>query len=312
MKTCLLPLFCCCWYLQVTINFLGFPVFFKKSSQHSLSTHPNNLHQKNAVGVKRICRIHHTDYFGQLVSVLISSGFYFICETSCFYPSEQRDRARHESQLVIKEYVLCGSRNIPVCLPHMQKPRWWQPVTFPRVPHQSFSQHHCFWVLRTHTFWGIRALAVPFLLPVPVCLPLRRAIAFSLTLAREWTATGFLMIKPSLISFLMFCPASYQEGKCFTPSRFPFVNQRGQCNPKHHFCGILTRVRIGDLIRFVRIQPDFVFTALEDGGCEPLLQPKSTAKTPQNFKSLQPRKKPKCSSRGPVNNDTNRGSFLNL
>lgn len=55
------------------------------------------------------------------------------------------------------------------------------------------------------SFWGIRAFAVPFLLPKPQCLPLRRASVFLRTRALEWTATGFLMIKPSLINLRMFC-----------------------------------------------------------------------------------------------------------
>ena len=54
------------------------------------------------------------------------------------------------------------------------------------------------------TFSGIRALAVPFLRPGPVCLPFRRAMAFNLTRAREWTATGFRMIRPSLTNLRMF------------------------------------------------------------------------------------------------------------
>lgn len=52
----------------------------------------------------------------------------------------------------------------------------------------------------------MRAFAVPFLLPKPQCLPLRRASVFLRTLAREWTATGFLMIKPSFINLRIFCP----------------------------------------------------------------------------------------------------------
>ena len=49
------------------------------------------------------------------------------------------------------------------------------------------------------SFSGIRALAVPFLLPVPVCRPLRRASALRRARAREWTAIGLRMIRPSLI-----------------------------------------------------------------------------------------------------------------
>ncbi|VEN46747.1 unnamed protein product, partial [Callosobruchus maculatus] len=44
------------------------------------------------------------------------------------------------------------------------------------------------------TFWGIRAFAVPFLLPNPQCLPFLRASVFLRTRARECTATGFLII----------------------------------------------------------------------------------------------------------------------
>ena len=52
------------------------------------------------------------------------------------------------------------------------------------------------------TLTGILAFAVPFLLPGPECLPFLRASWRSLTRALEWTATGFPMIKPSLINFL--------------------------------------------------------------------------------------------------------------
>ncbi|KAH9421708.1 hypothetical protein DERP_001995 [Dermatophagoides pteronyssinus] len=61
-------------------------------------------------------------------------------------------------------------------------------------------------IRRIHkTLTGIRALAVPLRLPVPVCRPLRRASALRRTRARECTATGFRMIKPSLINLRMFC-----------------------------------------------------------------------------------------------------------
>ena len=52
---------------------------------------------------------------------------------------------------------------------------------------------------------GIRALAVPFLFPVPVWRPFRRASALSRARAREWTAIGFRMIKPSLIRRRTWC-----------------------------------------------------------------------------------------------------------
>merc|ERR1719187_1951234 len=54
------------------------------------------------------------------------------------------------------------------------------------------------------TFTGIRALAVPFLLPVPVWRPLRRAMVFLRTRARECTATGLRIMRPSLMSLRMF------------------------------------------------------------------------------------------------------------
>merc|ERR1711972_1058562 len=55
------------------------------------------------------------------------------------------------------------------------------------------------------SFWGIRASLVPFLLPKPVWRPLRLASVLSRTRDREWTATGFLMTRPSLMSLRMFC-----------------------------------------------------------------------------------------------------------
>lgn len=60
--------------------------------------------------------------------------------------------------------------------------------------------------IKTLTFLGIRALAVPFLLPKPQWRPFLLASVFFRTLALEWTATGFLIISPSLMSFLMFWP----------------------------------------------------------------------------------------------------------
>ena len=60
---------------------------------------------------------------------------------------------------------------------------------------------------QSFTFVGIRALAVPFRLPWPICRPFRRASLFLRVRKRECTATGFLMIKPSLINFRTLCPA---------------------------------------------------------------------------------------------------------
>lgn len=50
------------------------------------------------------------------------------------------------------------------------------------------------------THLGIRASAVPFLLPKPRCLPMRRAAVSSRARAREWVVTGLRMIRPSEIS----------------------------------------------------------------------------------------------------------------
>jgi hypothetical protein len=47
---------------------------------------------------------------------------------------------------------------------------------------------------------GIRASAVPFLLPKPRCLPMRRAAVSSRARARECMVTGFLMMRPSEMS----------------------------------------------------------------------------------------------------------------
>merc|ERR1719273_478572 len=48
---------------------------------------------------------------------------------------------------------------------------------------------------------GQRALAVPFLFPIPVCRPLRLAASLLLARNRECTTQGFFKIIP----FLMFC-----------------------------------------------------------------------------------------------------------
>ena len=53
------------------------------------------------------------------------------------------------------------------------------------------------------SFWQVLASAVPFLLPNPLCLPFLLASLLALTRDLEWTATGFLITSPSLISFLM-------------------------------------------------------------------------------------------------------------
>ena len=50
------------------------------------------------------------------------------------------------------------------------------------------------------TLVGMRASAVPFLLPGPVCRPLRLAARRSRVRAREWMVVGLTMIRPSLIS----------------------------------------------------------------------------------------------------------------
>merc|ERR1719476_84668 len=52
------------------------------------------------------------------------------------------------------------------------------------------------------TFSGILAFAVPCLLPNPLWRPFLLASRFALVLALLWTTVGFLMMRPSLISFL--------------------------------------------------------------------------------------------------------------
>ena len=47
-------------------------------------------------------------------------------------------------------------------------------------------------------------------LPIPICLPFRRAKVFFRHRAREWTVTGFRMISPSLISFRICWPGKSQ------------------------------------------------------------------------------------------------------
>merc|ERR1719270_2153902 len=53
------------------------------------------------------------------------------------------------------------------------------------------------------SFWQVLASAVPFLLPNPLWRPFLLASLLALTLDLEWTATGFLITRPSLINFLM-------------------------------------------------------------------------------------------------------------
>ena len=61
------------------------------------------------------------------------------------------------------------------------------------------------------TFSGIRALAVPFLLPCPLCRPFFLASSALRTRARLWIIVGFLMIKPSLTSLRIFWPKNAKE-----------------------------------------------------------------------------------------------------
>merc|ERR1719150_881106 len=60
-------------------------------------------------------------------------------------------------------------------------------------------------ILMIHmVFWDVLASLVPLRLPKPVCLPFLRASSFLRTRDLEWTATGFLMTRPSLMSLRMF------------------------------------------------------------------------------------------------------------
>ena len=63
---------------------------------------------------------------------------------------------------------------------------------------------------------GIRAFPVPFLLPIPIWRPFRRASAVNRARAREWMATGFLMIKPSLIKRRTWCLKNVLKGFLIT------------------------------------------------------------------------------------------------
>lgn len=56
---------------------------------------------------------------------------------------------------------------------------------------------------RPVSYLGIRASAVPFLLPKPRCLPIRRAAVSSRARDRECMVTGFWMMRPSATSFRM-------------------------------------------------------------------------------------------------------------
>ena len=80
------------------------------------------------------------------------------------------------------------------------------------------------------TFLGIQALAVPFRLPMPICLPFQQAKVFFWHQAHERTVTGFQMISPSLISFwICWVGGSWHWQFCYphwgpTPS---FCHSRG-------------------------------------------------------------------------------------
>ena len=67
----------------------------------------------------------------------------------------------------------------------------------------SQSRGSCRIFLRTvlESYLGIRASAVPFLLPKPRCLPIRLAAVSSRARARECMVTGLRMMRPSETSF---------------------------------------------------------------------------------------------------------------
>ena len=47
----------------------------------------------------------------------------------------------------------------------------------------------------------------------------------------------------------------------------------------HQFPDMLSRVGVADFVSFIRVQPDFVLSALQDSRCQPFLQPEGTDKT---------------------------------
>merc|ERR1719508_215 len=60
-------------------------------------------------------------------------------------------------------------------------------------------------LLKIHmVFWEVLASLVPFLFPNPVWRPFLLASSFLRTRDLEWTATGFLMTRPSLMSLRIF------------------------------------------------------------------------------------------------------------
>lgn len=73
-----------------------------------------------------------------------------------------------------------------------------------------------------NTPWGIRALAVPFLLPGPVWRPLRLAFNCSLTRNLEWIVCGFLIIKPSFMSLRTSCPIKLLNWRIFVKKKDNF------------------------------------------------------------------------------------------
>lgn len=66
-----------------------------------------------------------------------------------------------------------------------------------------FYPFHCPPVRRVKTYVGILASAVPFLLPNPLCLPIRLAAVSSRARLRECIVTGLRMMRPSAMSLRM-------------------------------------------------------------------------------------------------------------
>lgn len=72
---------------------------------------------------------------------------------------------------------------------------------FPASRYFRSIRRRTLWRLIHMTFVGILASLLPFLLPVPVCLPNRLAASKSRVRDRECPTTGLRMICPSLINF---------------------------------------------------------------------------------------------------------------
>lgn len=104
--------------------------------------------------------------------------------------------------------------------------------------------------------------------------PLRRASVFLRQRAREWTVTGFLMIKPSFTNLRICWPVAQIQ--------FSLDQQWASLMDPHHKSTKnalsdpqkwLTGVGIGNLIGLVGVEPHLLLATAQDAGGQALLEP---------------------------------------